>query len=146
MMVTPQVAVAELAARLRVVVTRVNRRLRATSLAGGVSPAQASALAMIERMGDPALRELAAAEQVRPPSMTRIVDALERGGLVERRVDPLDRRSLRVTSTTAGRRELSRIRGAKTAFLEARLASLSHADRAALGRAVAILESLVEDE
>ena len=82
--------VVDLAPRLRAAVTRLNRRLRTSSL-GGISPAQASALATIEKLGAPALNELAAAEQVRPPSMTRLVDALERDGLVDptrRRVGP----------------------------------------------------------
>jgi DNA-binding MarR family transcriptional regulator len=145
MLSSPVTTVADLAPRLRAAVTRLNRRLRTTSL-GGVSPAQASALAMIERLGAPALNELAAAEQVRPPSMTRLVDALERDGLVERRVDAADRRCLRVTLTATGRRELSRIRSRKTAFLEARLARLSEADRSAVVRALPILEALSEDE
>jgi DNA-binding MarR family transcriptional regulator len=137
--------IATLAPRLRSAVTRLNRRLRSTSL-GDTSPAQASALAMIARLGAPALHELATAEQVRPPSMTRIIDALERDGFVERSVDGSDRRSLRVTLTASGRRELSRIRNRKTAFLEARLAGLDEADRLAIARALDILERLSEDE
>jgi len=135
----------ELAARLRQAVTRLNRRLRSTAL-GGVSPAQASALAMIDRLGSPGLGELAAAEQVRPPSMTRLVDALESLGLVQRRADELDRRCQRVTLTTTGRRELAAIRVRKTAFLEQRLAALSDADRAAVARALGILERLSEEQ
>jgi DNA-binding MarR family transcriptional regulator len=134
----------DLAPRLRAAVTRLNRRLRASSL-GGVSPAQASALAMVERLGAPALTELAQAEQVRPPSMTRLVDTLERDGLVERRVDAADRRCQRVTLTTAGRRALQSIRGRKTAFLEERLSRLSEAERSAVARALAILERLSEE-
>src|SRR5271170_7570651 len=144
MTTTPVAAPTDLAARLRAAVTRLNRRLRSTSL-GGVSPGQASALAMIERLGAPALNELAAAEQVRPPSMTRLVDALESEGFVERRVDASDRRSLRVSITAAGRRELTRIRSKKTAFLEQRLSALSEADRITVARALDILERLAEE-
>jgi DNA-binding MarR family transcriptional regulator len=137
--------VTDLAPRLRAAVTRLNRRLRSSSL-GGVSPAQASALAMIERLGAPALNELATAEQVRPPSMTRIVDALERDGLVQRRVDDEDRRCQRVTLTAAGRKALATIRVRKTAFLEERLAELTDDDLAAVTNALAILERLSEDK
>src|SRR5580658_3873613 len=134
----------ELAPRLRSAVTRLNRRLRANAL-GSVSPAQGSALAMIERLGAPALNELAAAEQVRPPTMTRIVDALESEGLAERTVDDTDRRCQRVTLTAAGRRELATIRRRKTAFLEERLAQLTGAERDAVARALVILERLAEE-
>ncbi len=134
-----------LASRLRAAVTRLNRRLRATSL-GGTSPAQASALAMLERLGSPTLNELASAEQVRPPSMTRLVDALERDGLVTRSTDATDRRCQRVALTAAGRRELASIRRRKTAFLESRIAALGAQDRAVLFDALSILERLAEDE
>ena len=134
-------SVANLAPRLRIAVTKLNRRLRSNAL-GGISPAQASALSMIERLGSPALNTLAAAEQVRPPSMTRIVDALESDGLVEE----ADRRSSRVSVTAAGRRELTTIRSRKTAFLERRLAALSEADRTAVANALEILERLAEEQ
>lgn len=144
-MIAAETEVGPLAERVRRAVTRLNRRLRASSL-GRVSPAQASALAMIERLGSPALSELAAAEQVRPPSMTRLVDALEREQLVARTTDELDRRCQRVTLTTAGRRELAAIRRRKTAFLESRLAGLPGSERAALAEALRLLEQLSEDE
>jgi DNA-binding MarR family transcriptional regulator len=134
----------DVAQRLRAAITRLNRRLRTSSL-GGISPAQASALAMIERLGSPALNELAAAEQVRPPSMTRLVDALEDLGMVKRTVDSVDRRFLRVTLTATGRKELAVIRGRKTAFLEERLGQLSAQDRDAVVGALGILERLSED-
>jgi len=140
----PAVTSSELASRLRQAVTRLNRRLR-TSALGGISPSQASALAMIDRLGAPEVGELANAEQVRPPSMTRMVDGLESLGLVQRRADDVDRRCQRVTLTSAGRRELAAIRVRKTAFLEERLNELTNADRAAVATALGILERLSED-
>jgi DNA-binding MarR family transcriptional regulator len=77
--------------------------------------------------------------------MTRIVDGLEGEGLVERKVDDVDRRCQRVTLTAAGRRELAAIRRKKTAFLEERLARLSDDERAAIGSALPILERLAEE-
>lgn len=100
---------------------------------------------MIERLGAPALNELAAAEQVRPPSMTRIVDALEAEGLATRKVDDADRRCQRVTLTAAGRRELASIRRRKTAFLEERLAKLGDDEREVIARALVTLERLAEE-
>ena len=71
----------ELASRLRVAVTRLNRKLRQQALAG-LSPAQASALGTVNRLINPTLGELAAAEQVQPPTVTRLVTSLESAGLV----------------------------------------------------------------
>ena len=62
----------ELAGRLRLAIDRLHRRLRQESLAG-LSPAQASALGAVKRLGRPTLGELAAVEQVQPPTMTRLV-------------------------------------------------------------------------
>ena|SRR5579871_2217181 len=144
MLTSETTSAAALASRLRGAVTRLNRRLRASSL-GPTSPGQASALAMIDRLGTPSVGELAAAEQVRPPSMTRIVDALQSMGLVTRTVDPLDRRCLRVALTGAGRRELAAIRRRKTEFLEARLAALGAGSRERVAAALDVLEQLAED-
>src|SRR5271169_5862757 len=85
----------ELAARLRLAVTRLSRRLR-QQVVGGLTPSQGAALATVERLGEPTLGELAAAEQVQPPSMTRLAEGLARAGLVERVVDAADRRFARV--------------------------------------------------
>src|SRR5580692_9927023 len=98
----------ELAARLRVAVTRLNRKLRQQALAG-LSPAQASALGTVNRLGSPTLGELAAAEQVQPPTATRLVASLESAGLVARETDVADRRVVRVRATAEGRRNLQRI-------------------------------------
>ena len=73
--------------RLRVAVTRLNRKLRQQALAG-LSPAQASALGTVNRLANPTLGELAAAEQVQPPTVTRLVTSLESAGLVAREPDP----------------------------------------------------------
>jgi DNA-binding MarR family transcriptional regulator len=139
-----ETSLAESAQRLRTAVTRLNRRLRSSSL-GGVSPAQASALAMIDRLGSPSLGELAAAEQVQPPTITRLVASLERDGLVQRRVDGEDRRCLRVTLTASGRRELSSIRVKKAAFIEQRLARLEDDELDAVVRVIGILERWSEE-
>src|SRR5580693_1346240 len=88
----------ELASRLRLAVTRLHRRLRQHS-AGGLTQSQASALASIGQLESPTLGALATRESVQPPSMTRVVAALEALGHVARVVDPDDRRVARVTLT-----------------------------------------------
>lgn len=134
----------ELAARLRVAVTRLNRRLRQQSLAG-LSPSQATALGTIERLGTPTLGELALAEQVQPPTLTRVVAAMEHDGLVARVADERDRRVSRVRLTAEGRRTLHRIRRLKNAFLTRRLADLDEPTRAQVEVLTDLLERLVAE-
>ncbi|MGH9091806.1 MAG: MarR family winged helix-turn-helix transcriptional regulator [Acidimicrobiales bacterium] len=135
----------DLAARVRVAVTRLNRRLRQQALAG-LSPAKATALGSIHRLGSPTLGELALAEQVQPPTMTRLVAAMEEAGLVARMADAEDGRVFRVRLTGEGRRTLERIRTMKTAYLTRRFAALEPHERASLGELTALLERLVEHE
>src|SRR2546423_13827260 len=89
---------AELAARLRLAVTRLARRLRqeTQNADGDVPPSGLSALSSIERLGPLTLGELSAVERVQPPTMTKVVAGLESLGLVSRTVDPADRRVARV--------------------------------------------------
>jgi DNA-binding MarR family transcriptional regulator len=149
----PQVALAdplatadeELATRLRVAVTRLNRKLRQQSLAG-LSPAQASALGTVNRLDSPTLGELASAEQVQPPTVTRLVRSLEGAGLVGRKTDGVDRRVVRLTITAEGRRTLQRIRTLKNAYLNRRLAALDPAEQGLAESATSLLEHLVAEE
>jgi DNA-binding MarR family transcriptional regulator len=135
----------DLAERLRLAVTRLARRLRQQS---GVdaSPTQLSALATIERQGPITLGDLAAAERVKPPTVTAAVSRLEAEGFVAREVDPSDRRIVRVEVTASGRKLLARNRSQKTAELDRRLRSLSDDDRRILDRAVDVLDRLLEVE
>src|SRR5580658_8739610 len=134
----------ELASRLRAAVVRLNRKLRQQALAG-LSPAQASALGTVNRLANPTLSELAAAEQVQPPTVTRLVTSLERAGLVSRETDDVDRRVVRVKITAEGRRNLQRIRTLKNAFLSRRLAALGPAEKALAEPLTSLLEHLVAD-
>src|SRR5579863_4220731 len=111
---------AAMAARLRLAVMRLNRRLR-SQVAGGLTPSQISTLATVDRLETPTLGELAAAEMVQPPSMTRTVASLEAAGMLERLPDPTDGRVARVRATAEGRRTLQRIRSMRTALLAQRL-------------------------
>jgi DNA-binding MarR family transcriptional regulator len=132
----------EVATRLRIVVNRLQRRLRQESLEG-LSPAQASALGSVSRLGSPTLGELAAVEQVQPPTMTRIVASLTEAGMVVRQADPSDRRSARVRTTPAGERALARIRTVKNAFLIRRLGELSPDEQRHASELVLLLEHLL---
>jgi DNA-binding MarR family transcriptional regulator len=134
-----------LPARLRLVVTRLARRLRQQGDTAA-SPTQLSALATIERDGPVTLGELAATERVQPPTITAAVGRLERRGLVRRDVDPGDRRVARVEVTSQGRQLLEQSRSRKTAYLERTLAGLHPDERETLERAAAILERLLEHD
>ena len=83
---------------------RLLRHLRKEDTASGVPSAQLSALSMLVFSGPQTMGTLAVAEQMRPPSMSQLVDALERKGLAVRR--PIDRRSIQVSATEKGRRLL----------------------------------------
>ena len=141
--VVPDVEEAELADRFRLALTRIHRRLRQQTGAG-LTPSQAAALASTDRLGSPTLGELAALESVQPPSMTRIVAALEEKGLVSRVVDPADRRVARVTVSALGGKVLEENRSLKTAFLARQLHRLTPADRRALAELTDLLERLGE--
>lgn len=134
-----------LPSRLRMVVTRLARRLRQQG-ESAASPTQLAALATIERDGPLTLGSLAAIERVRPPTITAAVGRLEEQGLVHRRIDARDRRVARVAITSHGRRLLAESRSRKTAYLEQQLAALSADERATLAQAATILERVLERE
>lgn len=132
-----------LAGRLRLVVTRLGRRLR-RHVGSVLTPSQTSALSSLERLGPLTLGELSQVEGVQPPTMTKIVAALEDEGLVARRPDDRDRRVVNVAATAAGSRLLAVNRSRTDAYLAARLQALPAEDLASLERAVEVLERVLE--
>ncbi len=132
-----------LAARLRLGVTRLARRLRQEAEAG-VTPSMLSALSAAERHGSLTMRELCLAEQVQPPTMTRIVAALVQAGLVRREADAVDGRVAWVTVTPEGRHLLERSRRRKEAYLAKALGSLEPRELQRLEAAVTLLERLTD--
>jgi DNA-binding MarR family transcriptional regulator len=135
----------ELPARLRLAITRMARRLRQEAGAD-LSPSQGAALATIERHGPLAPSELAARERITRPTVTRILERLERAGLVERARDPADGRCSIVSATDQGRSLLRRLRRRKTAYLATRLRRLPAEDVTALTRAADVLERILEED
>src|SRR5256885_7832613 len=95
-------SVVELADHLHSTAIHLLRRLRREDDASGLPGPQLSALSVIVFGGPITLGALATAEQVRPPTITKLVAALEERGLVTREVDPTDRRIARVTATARG--------------------------------------------
>ena len=135
----------QLASRLRLAVMRLARVLRQKAQEG-ITPSQLSALVSVEREGPVTLGELAALEGVQPPTMTRIVAALEEADLVEREVDPADRRISRLHITPGARKLLEKNRSRKTAYLASRMRDISDEERDVLARAAALLERMTEGE
>ena len=104
------------------------RHVRREDPATGVPPAQLSALSVLVFGGPRTLGELAAAEQVRPPTMTRIVQGLEADGLVRRTRDSRDGRVHRLQATAKGRRVMQQGRERRVGNLAALLDRLSPRD------------------
>ena len=139
------IATPDLAVRLRLAITRTSRRLRQEA-GTGLSPTLTAALATIDRHGPLTPSALAARERVQRPTATRLVARLEELGVVQRAGAPADRRSSLLSVTPEGRALLEEMRGRKTAYLAHRIEKLEPEERAALDRAAAILERLLEDE
>ena len=133
----------ELIGRLRLSVARLARLLRQQDQSG-LTPTATAMLATIARRGPLTLGELAAAEQVAPPTITKIVGRLETAGLIERLPDADDRRVCRVVISRAGASQLDANRSRRTAWLAEQFAALSVEDQDRLADAVAVLERLTE--
>ena len=130
----------ETASRLHAGAIRLLRTLRREDDGSGLSAPRLSALSVVVFAGPLSLAELAAAEQVRPPTMSRIVDALVDKGLVSREIDPGNRRSVRIAATEAGTRLLEEGRERRVRALVERLRGLTDYERRALARGAEILE------
>jgi DNA-binding MarR family transcriptional regulator len=133
---------AELAQRLHAAAIRLLRRARRADVAMGLPPGQASALSVLVFGGAKTLSELAAIEQVQPPTMTRMVDALEEAGLVSRKPQPDDRRRVRIAATAAGVRLMHKGRERRVTILARSLSSLDRREREILEAALQLLEHL----
>lgn len=133
----------QVADRLHSASIHLLRRVRRQDDESGVTAPHLSALSVLVFGGARTLGELAAAEQVTPPSMTRIVRNLEADGLVEREQDAADRRVVRVRATERGRQILLDGRRRRVADLAARLQSLEDEDVDALARAAEIIERVL---
>ena len=129
--------------RLHSAAIHLLRRLRREDAKSGLSAPRLSALSVVVFGGPLTLGELAAAEQVKPPTMTRLVSALEETGLVTREPDANDGRLTRVRATARGRTLLLQGRARRVAALSAEVRALDDADREVVERAVAVLEGVI---
>ena len=135
---------AEAASRLRLAVMRLSRRLRQHA-PGGITPSQLSALSTIVAEERTTLSQLAVAERVQPPSITRVVDVLVTDGYATRTQSQEDRRVAWVEPTRTGRALVEAVRRQRDAYLAQRLSTLTPDDVAVLTRAAALLEQLTAD-
>ena len=121
------------------------RQLRNEDDASGLSAPRLSALSVVVFGGPLTLGQLAAAEQVKPPTMTRIVTGLEKEGLVKRIGDPRDRRLTRIQATIKGQRVLTAGRARRVERLAAEVRDLRRSELAELTRGVHLLQQLIAD-
>jgi len=133
-----------LSSELRIAVMRLARRMRQERATDTYTMSQLSALATLEREGALTLGALAAAEKVQPPSMTRIVAALELAGLVRRTPHPTDGRQIQLAATADGVKLLAADRKRRDAWLAKRLVELTADERATLYAASEILGRLAQ--
>jgi len=135
----------EVADRLHSAAIHLLRRVRKQDLATGEGPARLSALSVLVFGGAMTPGELAEAEQVKPPTMTRVVAGLERGGLVRRMPDASDARRVRIHATPAGTRLLRRGRKMRIEYLAKHLDGLTRTDLATVEEAVEIVARVLQE-
>jgi DNA-binding MarR family transcriptional regulator len=133
----------ELANALRPTITRLARRLRQQDHTG-LGPTMTAVLSSINKHGGPTHGELAAIEQVAPPTITAVVGKLETLGLVTRETGTTDRRVTRIRITPAGLDQLDEVRNRRTSWLASQLASLTDDERRRVIDAADVLAKLVD--
>ena len=136
---------AALAHELRLAVMRFSRRLRNQRVDTSVTLTHLAALSTLKRHGPMSPGELAAHERVQPPSMTRVVVALEGMGLVTRTAHPTDGRQVIIGLTPAAEDLIAAEACAREAWLSSRLHELPAADRTTLRDAAAIMDKLASE-
>jgi len=129
--------------RLHSAALHLLRRLRIEDDSLGISAPRLSALSVLVFGGPRRIGGLADAEQVEPPTMTRLVDALERDGYVTRSPDPDDRRAVVISATASGTRALKKGRSQRVEALAAALRSLTPDQLTILAEGVEVLERVV---
>lgn len=138
-------SLSDTAFRLNSVAIHLVRRARTADEALGVPPGQLSALSVLVFGGECTIAELAEAEHVTSPTITRIVDGLERAGLAQRHPHPDDGRATLVRATSKGRRLMERGRQRRVGLLASLLERLSEEEVDAVAQAVnALARSLSE--
>lgn len=141
----PEARAGALADQLHSAAIHLLRQLRKEDDASGLSAPRLSALSVVVFGGPLTLGQLAAAEQVKPPTMTRIVTGLEKEGLVKRIGDPRDRRLTRIQATIKGQKVLTAGRARRVEKLAAAVTDLRRSELAELTRGVHLLQQLIAD-
>jgi len=131
-----------IAERVHSAAIRLLRRLRKNDAAQGLSGPKSSALSVLVFGGPQTLKDLAAAEQVRAPTMSRLVAELEVDGLATKAGDRSDRRVVRIAATAKGKTLLEAGRERRLEVLTAQVEALSRAERETLRSAAEILVRL----
>lgn len=134
----------QLAERVHSLAIHLLRRVRAADAEAGLSAARLSALSVLVFGGPRSVTALAEAEQVSAPTMSRLLSALEREGLVERRADEADARRVQVSATAQGRAALEAGRARRVDRLAVVLERLGAPERTAVAEAVELLEAALE--
>ncbi|MCU1400133.1 MAG: transcriptional regulator, MarR family [Acidimicrobiales bacterium] len=138
-----QIEPEELAQSLRYSIARLARLLRQQDR-NGHGPTLTAALASVARLDGPTHGELAATEQVAPPTITAVVSKMEVLGLVTREPDPSDRRITRIRITPAGLAELEDVRSRRTEWLGEQVRGLTADEYSRLAAAVDVVAKLTE--
>ena len=134
----------ELADALHSAAIHLLRRVRAEDRESGIGPAQLSALSVLVFGGQTSLGDLAAAEQVQPPTMVRIVQALVEGGLAASKPDQKDRRRLVIAATARGRKLMMRARQRRVQALAELVCQVTEHEQDRLREAVKVLRELLK--
>ncbi|HEY2498326.1 MAG TPA: MarR family transcriptional regulator [Candidatus Angelobacter sp.] len=129
-----------LADRLHSTAIHLLRLVRVQDSVTGIAPARLSALSVLVFGGPMSLNQLAQAEQVRPPTMSRIVDALESEGLARRTTDKRDRRAVVIEATEKGTAILWQGRKRRVKFLAKHLSHLSEVERQQIADAIQAIQ------
>jgi DNA-binding MarR family transcriptional regulator len=139
----PPVAEGDLADQLHSAAIHLLRQLRKEDDASGLSAPRLSALSVVVFGGPLTLGGLARAEQVKPPTMTRIVTGLEKDGLVNRKDDPRDGRLTHIEATAKGRKILMAGRARRVEKLASAVGRLNRSELAELRRGVQLVGDVV---
>ena len=135
----------EIAERLHSGALRLLRRLRKFDSETQISAPKLSALSVLVFAGPQSLNDLAAAEQVRAPTMSRLVVELEAEGLARKTVDAADKRGVKIAATAKGQALMERGRARRLQHLSAAIAALSADERKALALAGPLMLKIASD-